>query len=389
MKIARLIYECDANWYYATEIPASDPAIWYQDPSGKTHLPTNSRDLAEYKAHAKADFVHDWDIIRHEIASTGKPYSMVAIIEWLIAKDPIDILEVPVNFPAALFNKLHQAGIPIKTYDAELFFSQRAIKSLVEVEKMAEAQRINEQGYHHAMSVLRQSDIARDNTLVWQGKPLTSEILRAEFNKKLIDLGVIRHVLGTSIGPVVAGGIQASMPHERGHGALKAHELIIIDSFPTAGTFYNADCTRTFVKGKPTQWQHDVYHAVWGAQMQALGLIQAGANGQDIQKAVESFFNQAGFPTGKDNNGNPYGFVHSLGHGVGLEVHDPGPRMLTRADCILQSGYVTSVEPGLYYPSSLSGKGNVGGCRIEDVVVVTDHGHHNLTTFPKDKWIID
>lgn len=384
MKTARLLFDNNADWFYATKVHASDPALWYQAPSGKTHLPTSSRDFTEYKAHAKVDAVHDWDIIRHQIIQSGKPYSMATLLEWLMALEPTDAVEVPQTFPAGLFEALKAAGLPVQVSKGEAFFPQRAVKTLEEIEKLAEAQRHNEQAFHKAAKVLREADIARDGTLMWQGATLTSEILRAEMQKVLVGLGS----LSFNNGPYVQGGAQAAIPHERGHGPLRANELILIDCFPTSARGYCGDLTRTFCKGKPTQWHKDVYLAVLGAQEKALGMLRQNANGQDVQKAVEGFFNDAGFATGKDAEGNPYGFIHSLGHSVGLEVHDGGPRMLTRADCPLKSGYVTSVEPGLYYPPGTH-KHGTGGCRIEDVVVVTENGYQNLTTFPKDKWIID
>jgi Xaa-Pro aminopeptidase len=83
-----------------------------------------------------------------------------------------------------------------------------------------------------------------------------------------------------------------------------------------------------------------------------------------------------------DDQGRPYGFFHGTGHGVGLELHDPGPRTLSSVSCKLQAGMVTSVEPGLYYPGK-------GGVRIEDVVAITPDGYQNLTKLEKKRWVID
>jgi Xaa-Pro aminopeptidase len=118
------------------------------------------------------------------------------------------------------------------------------------------------------------------------------------------------------------------------------------------------------------------------AQKLALKLIKPGVDGRDIHAAVQSFFAKAGFKTGTDDKGRPYGFFHGTGHGVGLELHDPGPRTISTVPCILKPGMVTSVEPGLYYPTK-------GGCRIEDVVVVTPTGYKNLNKLSKSAWVID
>lgn len=383
MKTARLMYDCGADWRYATGVHASDPALWYQDPTGKTHLPTSTRDLAEYRAHAQADFVLDWTTIKTELAAASQPFNTVSIVQWLCAKDTPDVLEVPQSFPAHLYQQLKDAGLPVKTTGAELFFPSRAIKTPDEIAKLAEAQRINEQAFLKAFSLLREADIARDATLIWRGQALTSEILHAEMNKVLVEKGCT----GFNHGPIVAGGAQGAAPHERGTGPLKAHQLIVIDCFPTAPNGYCGDLTRTVLKGKAPQWEQDVYHAVLTAQEVALSLLKPGVNGRDVHRAVEESFEKSGFKTGTDAAGNPYGFIHSTGHGLGLEVHDPGPKMLTKAETILQPGYVTTVEPGLYYPSNVNG--GIGGCRIEDFGVITPTGFTNLTSLSKEKWVFD
>lgn len=380
---AKLLFANDANWRAATGTHISDPALWYQAPSGQTHIVVSELEIALMRTTAKVDHIHSFTDIKRDLNST--PLNLTAMVKWLMAKEPTSSILVPSNFGAAMFEKLKAEGLPLLAHTEDLFFPARAIKTLAETEMLAIAQRANEQCFHRAMKVLREADIARDGTLVWKGTPLTAELLQSDMNQTAVAHGA-EEFHG---GPIVACGVQGAMPHERGHGVLHAHQLIVIDCFPRHRNGYWGDLTRTFVKGKATSWQRELYEAVLGAQNVALGLIRAEVNGKDIHQAVVNHFAQAGFKTGTDDTGTPYGFFHGTGHGVGLELHEPGPRTISTASCILQSGYVTSVEPGLYYPSSLSGKGNVGGCRIEDVVVVTDHGHHNLTTFPKDKWIID
>lgn len=380
---AQLLFSNDANWRYATGVAIADPALFYQGPSGQSRILVSELEIALMRATAHVDHIHGFDEVRAGL--NGQPLTLSAMVQWLVAQDPAPAVHVPSNFPAAMYERLKSEGIPLVPATDDLFFPARAIKTLAETEKLALAQRANEQCFHRAMKLLREADIARDNTLVWKGQPLTAEMVQTEMNRTAVEHGA-EEFHG---GPIVACGVQGAMPHERGHGVLQAHQLIVIDCFPRHRNGYWGDLTRTFIKGQPTAWQREVYEAVLGAQNVALGMIRAGVDGKEIHKAVATFLSQAGFKSGTDDDGNPYGYFHGTGHGVGLELHDPGPRMLSSVSCDLKAGYVTSVEPGLYYPSSLSGKGNVGGCRIEDVVVVTDTGHHNLTSFPKDKWIID
>ena len=381
-KSSKLLYENAANWQYATGVPIADPALWYQTPSGKTHIIVSELEIALMRATAKVDNIHAFADIKKHLGE--KPNSLSAMIGWLKELEATDTIEVPADFPAALCDKLKAAGLPLAPSAAELFFPARAVKSLDEVEKLAAAQRANEQCFHRAWQILREAEIARDRALVWKGSPLTSETMQREMNKTAIDNGALEF----HNGPIVAGGAQGAMPHERGHGQLFADTLIVIDCFPRHANGYWGDCTRTALKGKPTQWQRDIYAAVLAAQEEALSLIKAGAAGKDIHNAVAESLSRSGFPTGTADDGTPYGFFHGTGHGVGLELHDPGPRMLSTHGGPLESGHVTSVEPGLYYPPGTHADG-VGGVRIEDVVVVMDGACHNLNSFPKDKWVID
>lgn len=385
MSKAKLLYENESNWRYATGLGISDPALWYQTPSGKTHIIVSDLELGIMREKAKVDNIHGFEDVRRGLGD--KPLTLPVMVQWLMDKEPTTTIEVPSTFPVGMFQLLTKQGVPLVASTEDLFFPQRPIKTLSEVEKLATAQRANEQCFFQAAKVLRESDIARDGTLFWKGATLTAEILKAEMNKKGIDasLNDFHHV---DPGPIVACGAQGAFPHERGSGPLRANELIVIDCFPRHLNGYWGDLTRTFIKGKPTSWQSDVYNAVLAAQEVALSLIRPGENGKDIHMAVARNIAESGFKTDKAADGTPYGFFHGTGHGVGLDLHEPGPRTLGQANCTLKAGYVTSVEPGLYYPPGTH-KNGTGGCRIEDVVVITESGHQNLTSFPKDKWIID
>ncbi|MDQ3864238.1 MAG: Xaa-Pro peptidase family protein, partial [Actinomycetota bacterium] len=169
-------------------------------------------------------------------------------------------------------------------------------------------------------------------------------------------------------------------PHERGHGPLKAGESIIVDIFPVdLSTRYYSDMTRTFVKGEPNEGLQNMYDTVMEGQEVALSTIRAGVNGRDVHRKVADILHEAGYKTNvhDQKRGEPLteGFFHGTGHGLGLEVHE-APRVSV-VDEELIPGDVISVEPGVYDPKA-------GGVRIEDLVVVTEGGCRNLTTFPKE-----
>ena len=180
-------------------------------------------------------------------------------------------------------------------------------------------------------------------------------------------------------GTIVAGGPQGADPHERGHGPLKAGESIIVDIFPVdLSTRYYSDMTRTFVKGEPDDGLQEMYDAVLESQEAALSMVKAGVSGKDVHNRVAEVLHAAGYKTNvhDQEEGKPLteGFFHGTGHGVGLEIHE-APRVSLAEDRLI-AGDVISVEPGVYDPE-------IGGVRIEDLVVVTEDGCRNLTGFSK------
>lgn len=384
MKVARLLYENGPDWRYATGTQISDPALWYCSPKGVTHIVVSELEIGLMRKEACVDKVHAFGDIRAKLK--GQPLTLEAMLRYLMAQEKTlpEVIEVPGHFPAGLFGTLQQSGLPLKVAPRGLFFEQRALKTADEIKKLKSAQKLNEQAFEVAFGILAAAKIRKtDAVLMWQGAVLTSEILRGEMNGFLARQGAeeFHH------GPVVAGGVQGAMPHARGTGPLKAHEFIVIDCFPKHPNGYWGDLTRTVVKGKANPWHHKVYNAVLDAQKTGLKLLKPGLNGKEIHAAVVAKLEEHGFTTGTDAKGNPYGMFHGTGHGVGLELHDPGPRTLSSVDCILKPGMVTSVEPGLYYTDKRI-SGGVGGCRIEDAVVITETGYKNLTTLSKTEWVI-
>jgi Xaa-Pro aminopeptidase len=115
-----------------------------------------------------------------------------------------------------------------------------------------------------------------------------------------------------------------------------------------------------------------MYSAVQEAQNIALKMLRPGISGAEVHLAVVDHFEQSGFQTDLDKG---QGFIHSTGHGLGLEVHELP--FLSKRGGLLEKGNVVTVEPGLYYPS-------IGGVRLEDVAVITLNGNRNITQFPKE-----
>lgn len=272
---------------------------------------------------------------------------------------------IPEDFPAGLATRLTQHGLKIEVADGPIF-PQREIKTDAEAEAIRQGNRCSAAGIAAAERLLRAAKI-KNGKLLYDGAVLTSERLKIAIETACLENG------GVSINTIAAGGDQACDPHHRGSGPLRPNELIIVDVFPRINdTGFHGDMTRTFLKGRASEAQRALVEAVREAQLAALRAIKAGVNGQHVHQQAVDVFTKHGYETKSTANGS-VGFFHGTGHGLGLAVHEP-PRVNSTTNYRLKRGSVVTVEPGLYYPG-------LGGCRIEDVVQVTDEKPKLLSKF--------
>ena len=178
----------------------------------------------------------------------------------------------------------------------------------------------------------------------------------------------IRHLgaSGFSFDPIIGAGPGGAKPHYSvGDIRLGDHACLLVD-WGTKYQGYASDLTRCFHFGQPPARFNEAYQAVLDAQMAAIEAIRPGAKCSDIDAAARKVLQQAGL--------GDY-FVHGLGHGVGLQIHE-SPRLSVVSEDILQVGQVITVEPGVYFEGDF-------GIRIEDDVLVTESGYQVLSTMPK------
>jgi Xaa-Pro aminopeptidase len=222
-----------------------------------------------------------------------------------------------------------------------------------------------------AAALLRAAD-PETHPLVANGESLTCERLKAAIRRAVDRAG---GAPGEAF--IVAHGPQTAVGHELGSGPIHAGEPVVIDLWPhdpVSGC--HADMTRTFVVGEPPEELRRYHQLTLQALERVHDSVRAGIAGREVYAAACEPFEQAGLPTQRtkaDGEVLDRGFFHSLGHGVGLEVHEPP--LLGRAPDVLVAGDVVAVEPGCYRPG-------FGGCRLEDLVRVTDEGGEVLTDFP-------
>lgn len=365
---ARLIVadsDHDANMLYATGFFVPDPFI-YLEVRGKKHVVVSDLEIDRARKHANVHRVLSFSSYLSRLRGAGvKEPRFRDVLNAVLRDLRVRSVEVPSNFPIGLAKKLRNVRVAVKD---DPFFPNREIKSREEVGKLADALGLAEQGMGAAFNVLRMSRIGRGRHLYWRGQKLTSEHVRGVINATIAGLG------GVASQTIVACGNQGCDPHEVGHGALKAHQTIIIDIFPRdSETGYWGDITRTVVRGRASEQARRMYAVVWKAQKLAFEKLRDGVDGKDVHDAIQALFKREGFTTGRRND-RMQGFFHGTGHGLGLEIHER-PRVSAVSDK-LRAGHVVTVEPGLYY-------WGVGGVRLEDVAVIQARGARNLTRFPK------
>jgi Xaa-Pro aminopeptidase len=352
--MSKLIYAASprsADMLYATGFHAPD-AFLFLEQRGRKTIVLNDLEIDRGRREAKVDEVLAASDLARDFGST----SPALIAAGLLLRRKIRRVEVPADFPLGAARVLEKAGLRVVPLEG-LFWPERELKDRNELTAIRRATRLAAIGLERAVEVLRAAKIVRSGLLEWQGQPLTSEVVRAEADSTVLRAG------GIPEGTIVAGGRQACDPHERGHGRLRAHELIILDIFPRdARSGYFGDLTRTVVRGRANEAQRQLWETVCAAQRRAIRAIKPRAKGAAVHKAVQEFFVARGYPTER-RDGRWTGFFHGTGHGLGLDLHEE-PRLGVTT---FRPGQVFTVEPGLYYPE-------IGGARHEDVVTVTAGG---------------
>jgi len=265
------------------------------------------------------------------------------------------------------FLRVHEVDL---TCQPDYFVAGRLVKGLDELSAIESVQHATEKAMAAAVELIARATVGKDSLLYEGGRAVTSERLHAVIDASLLEDGC------SSEGAIAAGGPQSAEPHNTGSGAIRAGQPVVIDIFPRHKDLrYFSDMTRTVSKGEPDAEIVRMYDLTRAALDHALSLIKPGVSGHAVFEAVCRLYEENGYPTYLRENKMPTtGFIHGLGHGVGLDIHE-GPS-LGRRDDVLREGQVITVEPGLYTPG-------LGGVRLEDIVVVTADGLRNLTAFPR------
>ena len=350
---------------WRTGFRAPDP-FFLVEIGGKTILLLSPLEIGRAKKEARAYEI----VLFDKFLKRGE--SVVQGLSRFLKAQKITEVIVPHQFPHGIARML---GEIFAIHDGgHSLYPERARKSKKEIIEITAAQRSCEDATAAAAAFLRACTIK--GRRVYDGsRVVTSEIIRRIIDDVLWKRGYL------ATGTIVACGPHAADPHCMGSGPIIARQPIVMDIFPVSlATHYWADMTRTFFKGEPSGDLARMYKAVLGAQETGIAMIRAGVDGGAVHRAAAEYLASAGFPT-RIAGGRAEGFIHGLGHGVGIDIHE-APR-LGAGHQILEAGNVITIEPGLYYRKPRKGI-PAGGIRIEDVAVITESGCDLITQFPKD-----
>ncbi|MCL2071200.1 MAG: aminopeptidase P family protein [Oscillospiraceae bacterium] len=233
---------------------------------------------------------------------------------------------------------------------SDLIAKKRSIKSDEEIKKIEAAQRIAERAFGKLTTKLKAG--------------MSEKQVAAILNYYMLELGADSPAFDT----IVASGKNSSLPHASPTDKPIEHGDFVIIDFGAMLDGYNSDMTRTVVIGRPTETMKRVYDAVWSANTDALKALRADITGNLLDNVARSTLEAWGYDSF---------FKHSLGHGIGMEVHEkPSLSIKSKNSTTLRENMVVTIEPGVYIPGKF-------GVRIEDMAVVSKNGCINLTKTPK------
>jgi len=275
------------------------------------------------------------------------------------------------TLPLIFADLVREAGIGVEC-DMSIGVADRRRKDPAELEHIRKSQQATEQVIERTCRLIARADARRDGVLLHEGRPLTSERIRAMINHWFIDLGYV------NLPSIVAGGPVGADCHDLGHGELRTGEPVIVDIFPRSeSTLYYGDCTRTVVHGDVPDEALRMHAAVRDAKRSGMAAARAGVTGEDVHRATIAAIVEHGYKTGlppADAADDYCAMTHGTGHGVGLDCHEPplldfkGPELI--------EGELVTIEPGLY-------RRDLGGVRVEDIVLIHSDRCETLNQLPE------
>jgi len=358
----------NSDIYYVTHFLASDDFVYLQTGAGEEVLFISEMEKGRAEIESRVSIIKTTqDFGYREKIKEKKDISVAyaACVSELLMEKGAKRVSVPYDFPTFYSNSLKEAGfsiVPVKSP----FRKIRSRKKPEEIEAIKYAQMAGENAMEAAIALIAGAE-EKGGILYHSGQILTGTKVNTIIDHKLLDFGCEAEEI------IVSCGKDTANPHGTTDGPLRANAPIILDIFPRSKKKrYFADMTRTVIHGEASEELNEMYEAVLAAQEKGLEMVKPGVSATDVHNVVCDTFENRGYDTYR--SGSKVGFIHSTGHGVGLDVHElPG---VGESGVLLETGNVITIEPGLYYPET-------GGIRLEDMVLVTENGCENLTELEK------
>lgn len=289
-----------------------------------------------------------------EIERTSVSCTREEIVKRLLSDEGAKELYVETGILTVVaFRKLEGALTGVKLLDMPAtILEMRAVKDQSEIDCICKAAAISCEAFEALLGQLKAG----------MTEKYAAAILEHEMR--------LRGSAGPAFNTIVASGVNGSLPHAVPSDKLIENGDLVTFDFGASFGGYCSDMTRTVAVGKPNQELTDIYNAVYTAHMTSLAAVSIGKTGKEIDAIARDYLEKL----------YPGAFGHSLGHGVGLDVHE-APSLSLRGDTVLVKGHVVTVEPGVYIPG-------VGGCRIEDTVILTETGFIDPYTVSKQLIVV-
>jgi Xaa-Pro aminopeptidase len=374
---ALLIYgdtERSAALRHEVPIVIGDPFLWLQADGAAPLIMTNvlERDrIAQAVPSAQLVLMNELGFLDLVRGGMARSEAELEVVSRAVARTGASRFAVPPELPVAVADRLRADGVEL-TVDGELFEGRRRAKNESELAGIRRAQVAAEAGMAAAAAMLRDASPEDGRLVAAGGEPLTAEHVRAAIRDACAAAGAPAppDIMVTS---ALSGG-----GHDPGSGPLPADLPVVVDLWPRdEDTGCWADMTRTFVRGVVTDEVAALRDVVREAIEGVRAAARPGVTGQELYALAAGVVERAGHPTQRTaapGETLTHGFYFSLGHGVGLELHEE-PSLGLSGRSPLVPGDVIAVEPGI------EGLPDVGGVRYEDLLLITDSGCETLTDF--------
>ncbi len=352
-------------------VPMVDPFL-LAVVDGRMHVVVSGIERGRVAAAAPDAVLHDIaDLGFHELLESGMSFREIDLELTSRAVAEIGIVEAVADpeMPVAVADRLRGDGVVLHP-DHAVVARRRRVKSAAEMAGIRRAQAAAVSGMAAAAGLLAEA-VPDGDRLVLGGQVLTAEAVRDALRE------ACRRGGAPAPPDVIVASVWQGYGHEPGSGPLPANLPIVIDLWPRdeqSGCW--ADMTRTFVVGEIADKVRALESLVRTALEQAREAVRPGVTGRELHELVCDLFEAAGHRTQRTGPGDDpdEGFQFSLGHGVGLAVHEAPSLGLTGRDGLI-AGDVIAMEPGLW-------QRGIGEVRLEDLLLVTEDGSETLTRYP-------